>query len=49
MIQSGALRIERRLLRFDFCRVEHIFCGIKLRLRFVECGKSRRELRFFLV
>ena len=26
-----------------------IFYGIKLRLRFVECGKARRELRFFLV
>ena len=49
MIQSGALHIERRLLRFGFCRVERIFYGIKLRLCFVECGKARRELRFFLV
>ena len=49
MIQSGALHIERRLLRFGFCRVEHIFYGVKLRLRFVECGKARRELHFILV
>lgn len=50
MIQSGALRIERRLLRFGFCRVERIFYGIKLRLRFVECGaKPAVSCAFFSV